>query len=53
MPTFQWEGKTRDGAAKSGVITADSQEVVIAQPKEQNVMATRVKAKAKDLEEYL
>ena len=53
MPTFQWEGKTRDGAVKSGVLTASSDEAVIAQLKEQNIMATRVKAKAKDLGEYL
>ena len=53
MPTFQWEGKTRDGGSRSGVLTAASDQAVIAQLKEQNIMATRVKAKAKDLEEYL
>ena len=53
MPTFQWEGKTRDGSVKSGVLTANTDESVIAQLKEQNIMATRVKVKPKDLEEYL
>ncbi len=53
MATFQWEGKTRDGAVRSGVLAADSDQAVIAQLKAQNIMATRVKAKAKDLAEYL
>jgi type IV pilus assembly protein PilC len=53
MPMFQWEGKTRDGAVRSGVISAANGEAVIAQLKEQNIMVTRVKAKAKDLKEYL
>ncbi len=53
MPTFQWEGKTRDGAVRSGVLAADSDQAVIAQLKAQNIMATRVKAKAKNLAEYL
>ncbi len=53
MPTFQWEGKTRDGTARSGVLTAASDQAVIAQLKEQNIMATRVKPKAKNIEDYL
>ena len=53
MPTFQWEGKTRDGAIKTGVITAGSEDIVIAQLKEQNILAQKVKVKAKDISEYL
>ncbi len=53
MPMFQWEGKTRDGAVRTGVIAAENDQVVIAQLKEQNIMATKVKAKSKDIEEYL
>ena len=53
MPMFQWEGKTRDGTARSGVLTAASDQAVIAQLKEQNIMATRVKTKAKNVEDYL
>ncbi len=53
MPTFQWEGKTREGTVRSGVLTADSDQAVIAQLKAQNIMATKVKTKAKDLGEYL
>ena len=53
MQMFQWEGKTRDGAVRRGVISAANGEAVIAQLKEQNIMVTRVKAKAKDLQEYL
>lgn len=53
MPTFQWEGKTRGGALKTGVITAESEGVVIAQLKEQSILAQKVKVKAKDISEYL
>ena len=28
MPTFQWEGKARDGTKKEGVIVAESDEAV-------------------------
>jgi len=53
MPSFQWEGKTRDGTVRSGVIVAANSDAAVAQLKSQNIMATSVKAKAKDLSEYL
>jgi len=53
MPTFEWQGKTRDGAAKSGFISAQNSEAVIAMLKSQAIMPTTVKQKAKDLSEYL
>ncbi len=53
MPMFQWEGKTRDGAIRTGVISAQNDQAVIAGLREQHIMATKVKAKAKDLDEYL
>lgn len=53
MPTFNWEGKGRDGGMRSGAMIADSNEAVITQLRGQDIMATRVKAKPKDLEEYL
>ncbi len=53
MPSFQWEGKTRDGAVRSGVLVAANADAAVAQLKSQNIMATSVKAKAKDLGELL
>jgi type IV pilus assembly protein PilC len=52
MPTFEWQGKTRDGAVKSGFISAQSSEAAIAQLKSQNILPTDVRAKAKNLSEY-
>jgi type IV pilus assembly protein PilC len=53
MPTFQWEGKTRDGTVRNGTIIAETSEIAIAQLKAQSLMVTSVKAKAKDISEYL
>jgi type IV pilus assembly protein PilC len=53
MPTFQWEGKTRDGSVKRGAMVADSSEAVMMQLRQQSIMATRVKAQAKDISEYI
>src|SRR5215510_1725992 len=52
MPTFQWEGKTRDGTVRTGLIVANDADSAVGQLKAQNIMATSVKAKAKDLSEY-
>jgi type IV pilus assembly protein PilC len=53
MATFTWEGKTRDGASRSGTLAADNSEAVIAQLRGQDIMVTKVRAKAKNIEEYL
>jgi type IV pilus assembly protein PilC len=53
MPTFQWEGKTRDGEIRKGVVVAQSQTAAMAQLRQQMVMPTRVWPKAKDISEYL
>jgi type IV pilus assembly protein PilC len=53
MPTFLWEGKTRDGTLKKGVIVADNDAAVMTQLRNQNVMPTRVRAKPKDLAELV
>jgi type IV pilus assembly protein PilC len=53
MPTFQWEGKTRDGSVKRGAMVADSSEAVMMQLRQQSIMATRVKAQPKDISEYI
>ena len=53
MPNFQWEGKTRDGTVRTGLIVAANGEAALSQLKAQNLMVTSVKAQAKDLSEYL
>jgi type IV pilus assembly protein PilC len=53
MPTFQWEGKTRDGAAKRGIIVADSNAAVLSQLRSQNIMPTKVKTKARAVSEFI
>jgi len=50
--TFQWEGKTRDGTMRTGVVVAADADAAVAQLKAQNIMATSVKTKPKDLSEY-
>jgi type IV pilus assembly protein PilC len=52
MPNFQWQGKTRDGTVRTGVILAADGDAALAQLKAQNIMVTSVKAQAKDLAEY-
>jgi type IV pilus assembly protein PilC len=53
MPTFRWEGKTRDGTVRTGLIVASSGDAALGQLKAQNLMITSVKAQSKPLEEYL
>jgi type IV pilus assembly protein PilC len=53
MPTFQWEGKTRDGVLKRGLVVADSDEAALSQLRSQNIMPTKVKAKARDISEII
>jgi type IV pilus assembly protein PilC len=53
MPTYQWEGKTREGSVVSGVMASGSTDEVTQQLKSQSIMASSVKVKAKDLSEYL
>src|SRR5262245_51721344 len=53
MANFQWEGKTRDGTLRTGVLVAANSEAALAQLKNQNIMVTSVKAQAKDLKELL
>ncbi|MFQ5697339.1 MAG: type II secretion system F family protein [Myxococcota bacterium] len=53
MATFLWEGKTRGGQVKKGVMVADSNEAVLSQLRAQAIMPTKVKAKARDLSEVI
>ena len=53
MPSFQWEGKARDGTIKQGVMAAPNNEAVMASLRAQAIMPTKVRAKGKELSEYL
>lgn len=50
MPVFAFSGRTRTGQVVNGEMEAPSREAVVAQLRRQQVMATSVKAKAKDIE---
>lgn len=53
MPAFSWEGKTREGLVKKGVIIADSADAATAQLRAQSILPSAVRARPKDLAEYL
>ena len=49
MPVFTWEGRTRQGTTKKGVIEAVSEAAVMTQLRGQMIVPVKVKPKAKDL----
>ena len=49
MPAFAWEGRTRQGAIKKGVLEAANEAAVMAQLRAQSIVPVNVKAKPKDL----
>jgi type IV pilus assembly protein PilC len=49
MPVFTWEGRTRQGTTKKGVIEAVNEAAVMAQLRGQMIVPVKVKPKAKDL----
>jgi type IV pilus assembly protein PilC len=49
MAVFTWEGRTRQGTTKKGVMEAGSEAAVMAQLRSQAIVPLAVKAKAKDL----
>ena len=53
MATFLWEGKTRDGALRKGVMVADNDAAVMSQLRSQNILPTRVRTKPKDIMELI
>ena len=53
MAVYAWEGKTRQGTVTKGQMEAPNEEAVIARLRSQQVMATRVKAKSKGLNEIV
>jgi len=53
MPVFTWEGRTRQGTVKKGVIEAANEATVMAQLRAQMIVPVSVKGKSKDLLEGL
>ncbi|MEE9279787.1 MAG: type II secretion system F family protein [Myxococcota bacterium] len=53
MPTYNFEGKTREGLTKKGVIVADSAAAAESQLRAQSLLPTSIKPKPKDLAELL
>jgi len=53
MPVYTWKGKTRQGTVTKGVMEAASEEAVMTQLRGQMLTPIAVKAKAKDISEYL
>ncbi|MEN8183277.1 MAG: type II secretion system F family protein [Myxococcota bacterium] len=49
MPVFTWEGRTRQGSVKKGVIEAANEAAVMTQLRGQMIVPVAVKPKAKDL----
>jgi type IV pilus assembly protein PilC len=49
MPVFTWEGRTRQGTTKKGVIDAVNEAAVMAQLRGQMIIPVKVKPKPKDL----
>ncbi len=50
MPVFAWEGRTRQGSIKKGVIEAANEAAVMTQLRSQSIVPVTVKAKARDFE---
>ena len=49
MPTFEWKGRGRAGQDQTGVLVADSKEAVIATLRRQQIVATAVKERGKEI----
>ena len=53
MPVYTWKGKTRQGTVTAGVMEAANEETVMTQLRGQMLTPIKVKAKSKDISEYL
>ena len=49
MPTFNWEGRTRAGDPRKGVMEADNDAALVAALRQQNISVTKFKRKSRDL----
>ena len=50
MPVYKWQGRSRQGTNTKGEMEAPNEEAVIAKLRSQQIMASTVKAKSKQLE---
>jgi len=53
MPVYNWQGRTRQGTVKKGVMEASNDQAVMAQLRSQMIVPLKVKPKPKDVMEYL
>ena len=53
MPVYVWEGRTRQGTVKKGVMEAANDQAVMTQLRAQMILPLNVKPKPKDVMEYL
>jgi type IV pilus assembly protein PilC len=53
MPVYIWEGRTRQGTIKKGIMEAANDQAVMTQLRAQMILPLAVKAKPKDVLEYL
>ncbi|MDH5307738.1 MAG: type II secretion system F family protein, partial [Myxococcales bacterium] len=53
MPIYTWKGRTRQGALKRGDMEAVNEAAVMAQLRAQSLLPVSVKAKSKNVSEYL
>ncbi len=53
MPIYIWEGRTRQGTVKKGVMEAANDQAVMTQLRAQMILPLAVKPKARDVMEYL
>ncbi len=49
MGNYEWKGRDRNGSPKTGVLTGDSKEAVIAALRRQQIVVTTVKEKGKEI----
>ncbi len=49
MPQFEWKGRSKSGETVSGIVTADSKEGVVATLRRQQIVASKIKEKGKEL----
>jgi type IV pilus assembly protein PilC len=53
MPVYTWVGTARGGAVRKGEIEADDEDQVTAQLRRLRITPTKIKAKPKDISEYI
>ena len=53
MPVYIWEGRTRQGTIKKGVMEATTDQVVMTQLRAQMILPLKVKPRPKDVMEYV